>query len=146
MAENDLRERLLTAWTDINARMKNSQMTQGFTYNEAVTMKLIYDQYRRDGVGLVPVAEIRKRLNMLKSLAHRTIQSLCEQGYLQKETSPEDARALLVRPVPERLPDFLAVHERSLQMAQAVIDAIGQDEAERFVRCCDVFLSAGLPF
>lgn len=144
--ETDLRERLLTAWTEVNALLKDSRMTKGFTYNEAVVMKLVFDRYRQDGVGLVPLRELRQRTNMLKSLLHRTVYALCTRGYLVKEACGGDARAVCVRPAPERLADFIPVHERSLQMAQAVIDAVGEADAACFVRVCEKFVGAGLRF
>ncbi|MBD5094883.1 MAG: winged helix-turn-helix transcriptional regulator [Subdoligranulum sp.] len=144
--ESELRERMLTAWTDISGYLKNSRMTQGITYNEAVTMKLVYEQYQKDGVGLTPVQTILKRTHMLKSLGNRTINALCAQGYLVKEQNGPDARMLYVRPVPERLPDFLAVHERSLQLAGAVIEILGEQDAESFVRICEKFLAADFQF
>ena len=139
MDNDDLRERLLSAWIGINGFFKDSRMTQELTYNEAVVMKLVYDQYRADGVGRVPLRSILKRTNMLKSLANRTIDSLCAQGYLVKERS---GRALSLRLAPQRLADFLAVHQRPLALAQAVIDAIGPEDADRFVRICEKFLDA----
>ena len=144
--ETELCERLLSAWTGVSGYLKNSRMTQGITYNEAVTMKLVYEQYKQDGIGLTPVQTILKRTRMLKSLANRTINALCAQGYLIKEQSGPDARMLYVRPVPERLPDFLAVHERSLRLAGAVIDVLGEQDAENFVRICEKFLASGFQF
>lgn len=139
MGGGDLREELLTAWIGINSFFKDSRMTRELTYNEAVVMKLAYDQYRADGVGRVPVQMVLKRTNMLKSLANRTIDSLCAQGYLVKE---RDGRTLALRLAPRRLPDFLAVHQRPLDLAQAVIDAIGPEDAAEFVRICRRFLDA----
>lgn len=139
MENGDLQERLLSAWIGINGFFKDSRMTRELTYNEAVVMKLVYDQYRADGVGRVPLRFILKRTNMLKSLANRTVDSLCAQGYLVKE---RDGRALVLRFAPRRLPDFLAVHQRPLALAQAVIDVIGPEDAERFARICEKFLDA----
>ena len=139
MENGDLQERLLSAWIGINGFFKDSRMTRELTYNEAVVMKLVYDQYRADGVGCVPVQSILKRTNMLKSLANRTIDSLCAQGYVVKE---RNGRALSLRFVTQRLPDFLAVHQRPLALAQAVIDTIGPEDTERFVRICERVLDA----
>ena len=65
MENGELRERLLSAWIGINGFFKDSRMTRELTYNEAVVMKLVYDQYRADGVGRVPVQSILKRTYML---------------------------------------------------------------------------------
>ena len=59
-----------------------------------------------------------------------------------KERDGRDARILYIRPVFQRLNDFLAIHQRSLDMVQAVIDAIGPEDAEQFVRICEKFLHA----
>lgn len=140
MWDEDIREQLLTAWIGINSFFKDSRMTQALTYNEAVVMKLVYDQYRTDGQGRVAVQSILKRSRMLKSQANRTIDALCVQGYLVKERDEKDARALYVRPVPQRLGGFLEVHQRSLDTVQAVIDVIGPEDAREFVRICGKFL------
>lgn len=140
--EEDLREELLNAWIGLNGYLKDSRMTRRLTYNESVTMKLVLDQYRRDGVGRTPVQTILRKTRMLKSQVNRTVNSLCRQGYLTREKGGEDARTLFVRPVPERLSDFLAVHEDSLQMAQTVIDVIGAEDAAQFIRICQRFLAA----
>ena len=140
--DEDLRERLLNAWIGLNGYLKDSRVTQAMTYNEAVTMKLVLDQYRQDGVGRTPVQAILRKTRMLKSQVNRTVNALCRQGYLTKEKGGEDARALFARPVPERLADFLAVHARSLQMAQTIIDVIGAEDAAQFVRICQRLLAA----
>lgn len=141
--DEDLRERLLNAWIGLNGYLKDSRVTQAMTYNEAVTMKLVLDQYRQDGVGRTPVQAILRKTRMLKSQVNRTVNALCRQGYLTKEKGgEEDARALFVRPAPERLADFLAVHARSLQMAQTIIDVIGAEDAAQFVRICQRLLAA----
>lgn len=119
-------------------------MTQGLTYNEAVTMKLVYDRYRADGEGRTPVRYIIRQTRMLKSQVNRTLNALCAQGYLTKERDTEDARALFVRPDPDRLEDFLAVHRRSLSIVRAIIHVIGEDDAAEFVRICGK-LSAAVP-
>lgn len=146
MQNEELQERLLAAWIGLNGLLKDSRMTREMTYNEAVIMKLVYDQYREDGVGRTAVRHILKETNMLKSLVNRTVNSLCAQGYLVKERGSEDGRNLFVRPVPERLPDFLSVHSHSLQMAQDIIDVIGEADAENFVRICGKLAAADVKF
>lgn len=144
MKSKDLEEQVLTAWIGLNGLLKDSQMTRGLTYNEATTMKLVYDRYRTDGEGRTPVQYIIRQTRMLKSQVNRTLNSLCDQGYLVKERDAEDARNLFVRPDPARLEDFLAVHRHSLSLVQAVIHVIGESDAAEFVRICGK-LSAAAP-
>lgn len=137
MAITDLREQLLDAWIKINALLKDSRMTRDLTYNEAIVMRLAFNQYRNDGVGRVAVQRILKETGMLKSLVNRTVDSLCAQGFLVKERGERDRRSLYVRPIPGKLSAFVSVHERSLQIVEQVIQIIGETDAAVFVRCCE---------
>lgn len=143
MSDVLLDEQVLRAWVALNGTLKDSQMTKGLTYNEAIVMLLILEQYRKDGIGRTSVQYLLKSTNFLKSLMNRTINALCSQGYLQKERV---GRQLFVSPLPQRLPDFLAVHNHSLSLARQVIDAIGQEDAQNFVRICEKLMAADLKF
>lgn len=144
MEDHVLLERLLGAWIGINGMLKNSRITRDLTYNEAVIMKLVYDQYQADGVGYTAVSRLVRETNMLKSLVNRTVNALCAKGYLIRERDGVDARSVLVRPVEERLPDFLSVHRRSLDLARQIVDVIGPKDAEAFVRMYEKLAAAGL--
>ena len=139
-----LEERLLEAWIGARGMLKDSRITKTMTYNEAVVMKLVYDQYRRDGVGRTAVSLIVKKTGMLKSLVNRTINALCAGGYLRKERGEEDARSLFVCPEKERLGDFLAVHQQSLALARSIVAVVGEEDAEAFVRMYEKLSAAGL--
>ena len=143
MSEDALDEQVLSAWVALNSTLKDSQMTRELTYNEAIVMLLIYEQYRRDGIGRTSVQHLLKSTKLLKSLMNRTVNALCLQGYLKKERV---GRQLFVSPLPQRLPDFLAVHDHSLSLVRQVIDAIGQEDAQSFVRICKKMLAADLKF
>ncbi len=146
MEQKELQEQMLTAWIGLNALLKDSRVTRGMSYNEAVAMKLVYNQYQKDGVGRTAVQRIVKETRMLKSLVNRTVNALCSEGYLIKERDGEDARNLFVRPRPERLEAFLTVHRHSLQMVQSVINVIGEKDAACFVRICEKLRAAQLDF
>lgn len=145
MEHEELPEQLLDAWVGLSAMLKASRITQTLTYNEAVVMKLVYDQYRADGVGRTAVSRIVRETHMLKSLVNRTIGSLCRQGYLRRERGSEDARTLFVCPVEQRLPDFLAEHRRSLALAGWVTQQIGPENARRFISMYRTLAASGVP-
>lgn len=143
MEDGGLQEQLLRAWIGVNGMLKNSQATRELTYNEAVVMKLVYDRYQADGVGRTAVGSIVLETNMLKSLVTRTVGALCAKGYLIRERDGADARALFVRPSASHLPDFLAVHRRSLALARQIIDVVGPEDAAAFVRMYEKLTAAG---
>lgn len=144
MPSQVLEEELLAAWVGLCGLLKASRITRSLSYNEAIVMRLVYVRYRQDGVGLTPVSEIVRQTNMLKSLVNRTVSGLCRQGYLLAERGSRDARTLFVRPVPEKLPDFLAVHTRSLGLARQIIDLVGKEDAESVVRVYQKICAAGV--
>lgn len=144
MENGDLREQMLGAWIEVNGMLKDSRITRDLTYNEAVVMKLVYDRYRADGTGRTAVGYIARETRMLKSLVNRTVGALCAGGYLIRERGEADGRNVFVRPVESRLRDFLAVHQRSLALVQQIIDVVGPEDAECFVRMAGKLSASGL--
>lgn len=142
--QNISEERLLQAWVTLSGILKNNRITTGtLVYNEAIVMLAIYKRYLADGVGLTPVQEIIRETNMLKSLVNRTLNSLEKKGLIERCRSTEDKRTQQVRCVRENINVFLEVHNESLKVAKAVIDIIGSEDTEHFVRIVDKLWQAG---
>ena len=74
---------------------------------------------------------------------NRTINALWEKGYLTRERR---GRTLYVKVRPEKLDDFLTVHQQSLSMVRSIIDVIGPEDAAHFVRICSKLRAADLSF
>ena len=136
---NTLEERLITAWVKLTGVLKNTRITQEMIYNEAVVMNLVYNKYREDGVGLVSFKEIVERTRMLKSLVNRTIDSLVQQGYLVKSDG-EDKRTTFVQGAD--FDAYLQEHENTLALVRDIVDAIGEEDAEAFIRISDRIVAA----
>ena len=136
---NSLEERIITAWVKLTGVLKNTRITQEMIYNEAIVMNLVYSKYREDGVGLVSFKEIVERTRMLKSLVNRTIDSLVQQGYLVKSDGA-DKRTTFVRGA--NFDVYLQEHEKTLALVKSIIDAIGEDDAEAFIRISDKIVAA----
>ncbi len=134
MNQKTLDEQLLAAWVRLTGVIKNSRITKGLAYNEAIIMLLLYNRFLKDGDGLVSIKEITRETKMLKSLVNRTINTLEEKGLLERRQIPGDKRMVYVRCIKEKLNVFLAVHNTSLHLAQNLIDIIGEEDARAFVR------------
>lgn len=130
---NELEENLIVSWVKLTGELKNTRMTQGMIYNEAIVMLIVYNKYRKDGEGLVSFKEIVSETKMLKSLVNRTIDSLVEKKYLERSDG-KDKRTTFVRPVKENLAPFLTVHGKSIALAHRVAEILGEEDAEAFVR------------
>ncbi len=134
MKNNHQAEELLRAWVLLTGTIKNCRITKGLVYNEAIIMLLLYSRYQQDGIGIISLKEITTETKMLKSLVNRTIKSLEKKGMLCHCTAEGDKRKSYVRCVEEQLPVFLKVHNGSLTIAQNIIDLIGTEDAEAFIR------------
>ena len=119
-----LEERVITAWVKLTGVLKNTRITQGMIYNEAIVMNLVYEKYREDGVGLTSFKEI----------VNRTIESLVKKGYLER-IDGKDKRTTFVKAA--NLDDFLEEHDKTLSLVRGIIETIGAEDAEAFVRLAD---------
>ena len=129
-------EQLITAWVRLTGIFKNTRITKGMVYNEAIVMLVAYNRYREDGVGMVSFKEIVSETRMLKSLVNRTIDSLVAKNFLERFEG-RDKRTTYVRIQPDNIGAYLAVHEQSLALARSMIDIIGEEDTEAFLRIAD---------
>lgn len=137
--ENDI----ILSWVKISSIVKNSRITTGLKYNEAIVMLTLYSRYLIDGEGLTAVQDIIKETGMLKSLVNRTLVDLEKQGLIMFEQGVLDRRTKFVKCVKEKLDVFLAVHNSSLKMAENIIDIIGEKDAETFIKIVEKLSDAG---
>ena len=134
--EQPLEEAVITAWVRLTGILKNTRITKGMVYNEAIVMLVVYNRYRTDGEALVSFKEIVSETRMLKSLVNRTIDSLVAKGCLER-CEGKDKRTTFVRILPDNIGDYLAEHARSLALAHNLIEVIGKEDAETFVRIAE---------
>ncbi len=129
-----LEEDVIAAWVRLTGLLKNTRLTDGLQYNEAIIMNIVYRKYREDGVGEVSFKDLVTETSMLKSLVNRTIDSLVKRGLLERYSGEIDRRTSFVRPVRDNLHAYLELHERTLDMVHQIVEIIGRDDAEAFVR------------
>lgn len=139
-----LQEDIIVSWVRLTGILKNTRLTQGMIYNEAIVMLIVNRRYVEDGKGLVSFKEIVQETKMLKSLVNRTIDSLVKKGLLARSDGETDRRTTYVRPVPENLPSYFEVHARTLELVKHVIEVIGEEDAEAFVRLTKKLVEANL--
>lgn len=133
---------LLQAWVQLSGMLKNSRFTKELPYNEAIIMLLLYERFCADGVGIVSVKEITTSTRMLKSLVNRTINSLVDKGLLERCESNGDRRIGYVRCIQEKLNVFLQVHHSSMTIAEEIIQIIGPEDTEAFIRIVEKLAKA----
>lgn len=140
---NNLQNNLIISWVKLSGIIKNSRITTGLKYNEAIVMLSIYSRYLKDGEGLTSVQDIIKETGMLKSQVNRTLGELYNQGLITFEQGIEDRRTKFVKCVKEKFDVFLAVHNSSVEVAENIIDIIGKEDTETFIRIVEKLSEAG---
>lgn len=137
------KESLLYAWVKLSSILKNNRITKGLMYNEAIVMLFLYSRFLADGEGKTSFKEVLAETGMLKSLLNRTVNSLEKKGLLERWRDASDRRMLYLKCVKEKLDVFLAVHNSSLSIAQGIIDIVGKEDADAFIRIVNKLEKAG---
>ena len=137
----DLDEAIISSWIRLTGVLKNTRITRGMIYNEAIVMNIVYNRYLKDGVGLVSFKDIVAETRMLKSLVNRTIASLVKKGFLLRSDG-KDKRTTFVQPVPENLGEYRALHDCTLQLVDDIVKSIGEEDARAFVRIAEKIVEA----
>ena len=140
--ERRLQEDVIASWVRLTGLLKNTRLTHGMIYNEAVVLLIVNRRYEEDGVGLVSFKEIVSETHMLKSLVNRTIESLVRKGLLERCEGEQDRRTTYVKPIPKSMDEYHALHKRTLAMVASIVEVIGKDDAEAFVRLTDKLFEA----
>lgn len=138
---SELNENIILSWVQLNAILKDSRITHGLAYNEAIIMLLLYHEHKQNGSGRLPLSTVIAKTKMLKSLANRTVSALESKGLLIKAENPDDKRAIDLIAVPERAETFLDVHKKSLLIANEIRNAIGNEDAKTFIRIVNKIIS-----
>ena len=139
--DQTLEEQVISAWVRLTGLLKNTRITKGMVYNEAIVMLVAYNRYREDGVGMVSFKEIVSETRMLKSLVNRTIDALVERGLLVR-CEGKDKRTTFVHILPDNIEGYLQFHEQSLALATKMTGLIGEEDARAFVRISEKVASA----
>jgi len=136
MAEISRTEALIKAWVKLSGMIKNTRITKGLVYNEAIIMMLIYERYQKDGKGIISIKELTQETKMLKSLVNRTVNSLEKKGFLERCNLEDasDKRMVYVKCVEQELDKYLIIHNGSLELAKSIIETIGNEDADTFIR------------
>jgi len=145
MLENHKAEELINAWVTLSGIIKNCRITKGLVYNEAIVMMLLYYRYKADGKGIVSIKEITSETKMLKSLVNRTVNSLEKKGFLERcnTENVSDKRMVYVRCVESTLDKYLAIHDGSLEIANIIMETIGPEDTEAFIRIAKKIENSG---
>ena len=129
-----LNERLLSAWLTASTVIDNERLVSTIPFNEAHVCNLLYQQRRENPEIYLTATDLCAKTRMLKSQMNKVLTSLENQKLIERFPSPEDKRKANIRLVEENLHIFEAVHARTTEIVDHVIDRLGEQDAEDFTR------------
>ena len=133
MDRTDMREQLLDAWLNLSSTITNERLVSGFSYNEALVMNLLYRQYKNEEEQPLTATMLCRKTNILKSQMNAILNALEKKQMILRSRSQEDRRQIEVKLNPERLEAFIQCHERSLKLADGVLERLKGEEARQAV-------------
>ena len=129
----DMREQLLDAWLNLSSTITNERLVSGFSYNEALVMNLLYQQYNNETGRPLTATVLCRQTNILKSQMNAILNALEKKQMILRSRSRGDRRQIEVKLNPEYLDEFIQCHERSLKLAEGVQEQLNEEEAGQAV-------------
>ena len=94
MQKESLEEKLLDAWLDVSAVIRNDRFVNGLTFNETFICNLLLRQKRKDPSVYLTAADLCEMTGILKSQMNRCLTSLEKKGMIERIRSEEDKRKI----------------------------------------------------
>ena len=130
MAESSVlaQEELLQAWIDMSLSIRGNRLVSGFSFNEIVVCRILYEREQSGGAP-VTATELCRRMQLLKSQINKILTSMEKQGMLERVRSEHDRRKIELRLSPYAIKAYAAAHERILQIMGNVCARLGAEQA-----------------
>ena len=90
---------------------------------------------------VLPICEISQRLNTTQPAVTQLVNRLEGKGLVKRESDPNDKRTVLVRTTSQGTRMFKKEYESSLNMADAIIERMGDERADEFITLLEEFIT-----
>ena len=123
-------EELLQAWIDMSLRIRGNRLVSGFSFNEIVVCRMLYEQHIQGGKPLT-AADLCRRMQLLKSQLNKILTSMEKQGLIERVRCQDDRRKMEIHLKPEAETIYIQAHERILKIMQYVCASLGMENANQ---------------
>lgn len=132
LAESSVRhqEELLQSWIDMSLRIRGNRLVSGFSFNEIVICRILYEQQHQGG-DPVTAADLCRRMQLLKSQINKILTSMEKQGLIERVRSESDRRKMKIRLKPGAEQVYMDAHERILKIMAYVYHQLGEEQSEQ---------------
>ena len=136
MAEHidcDQQEQLLQAWLDMSLMIRGNRLVSGFSLNEMVICRILYER-REQGGEAVTATELCRRMQLLKSQVNKLLTTMEKNGTIERVRSESDKRKIEILLREEGARQYVEEHARILKIISYVRGSLGSDEADHLTR------------
>ena len=123
-------EELLQAWIDMSLRIRGNRLVSGFSFNEIVICRILYEQ-QISGGNPVTATELCKRMQLLKSQINKILTSMEKQGLIERVRSENDRRKMEIRLKPGAEQIYTNAHARILKIMEYVCSNLGKEQSQQ---------------
>lgn len=123
-------EELLQAWIDMSLRIRGNRLVSGFSFNEIVICRFLYEQ-QKNGESPVTAADLCRRMQLLKSQINKILTSMEKQGLIERVRSESDRRKMEIRLKPGAEQVYMTAHARILKIMGHVCEQLGQEQSQQ---------------
>ena len=123
-------EELLQAWIDMSLRIRGNRLVSGFSFNEIVVCRLLYEQQIR-GEKPLTAADLCRRMQLLKSQLNKILTSMEKQELIERVRCQNDRRKIEIRLKPGAEEIYIQAHERILKIMQHVCSSLGEEQSRQ---------------
>lgn len=133
----NLTENLLSSWLRLTTIIDNERIVSEMPYNETIVCNILYRHMLEHSESLLTATDLCQHTHMVKSLMNRTLNSMEEQGLIERIRSNEDKRKVYIRLNENALEGYLKQHSQILELIDCMIQKFGKEKAIEIMNIFD---------
>lgn len=130
--KKNLQERFINSWVDLNMELRENRILLELSFNEIIVINYIINA-EYNGENYVTTTELSKKMNLLKSQINAILLKLEKKHLITKNQNVIDKRVVEIKLTKKGRAIYEKEHERSLKIADNIIDLIGEEEVNNVI-------------
>lgn len=130
--KKNLQERFINSWVDLNMELRENRILLELSFNEIIVINYIINA-EHNGEEYVTTTELSKKMNLLKSQINAILLKLEKKDLITKNQNVIDKRVVEIKLTKKGRAIYEKEHERSLKIADNIIDLIGEEEVNNVI-------------
>ena len=116
-------EKLLESWLRLSSTVWNERIVTKITFNEAFILNLLTRS--KDSI---TATDLCSMTGILKSQMNKILREMEEKGFIARERSESDRRAIIITPLPEGKRAYSESHEATMRVMDDLVTFLGEEK------------------